>query len=867
MQDYEKLGVFYLGRELDAARGITEKPLLYDSRDLTTHAVCVGMTGSGKTGLCLALLEEAAIDGVPAICIDPKGDLANLALTFPRLEASDFVPWVDRGEAARKGLSVEDYAAQTAATWKKGLADWDQPPERIAKFRDAVDLAVYTPGGSSGLPLSVMRSFSPPPEAVLADASALRERIATSVSGLLSMLQRDADPIRSKDHILLATILERAWREGRGFDLAGLVGAVQKPGFDKVGALDLETFHPAKDRLDLAMAINGLLASPGFSAWTEGEPLDAQRLLFTPEGKPRISILSIAHLDDTQRMFIVTLVLSELLSWMRSQSGTSSLRAIFYMDEIFGYFPPTAAPPSKTPMLTLLKQGRAFGLGCVLATQNPVDLDYKGLSNAGTWLIGRLQTDRDKQRVIEGLESALAGSASYDRATLDRMMSSLTQRVFLMRNVHDDAPVLFQSRWALSWLRGPMTGPEISRLMAERKRRAGANAIESARAGFAGAEGLAGSASGAASAANAVNAVNAVSAARPSSAGSPASTMPAAAPSSAGSQASTMAAAAPSSAGSPASTTSARPTAGATEYFLPTTRGSGPITYKPLIAGFAKLHFVDAKLALDQWRAGGYLAQLSDEGTEPLWNEAKLIPDLKSQLSRTPAGDAVFDPLPAAAMRAASFTAWGKSLAAALYENARADVFICDALKTASAPGESEGEFRARLALAAREKRDAAVEELRRKYAPKIKSLEDRERRAAERVAREQSQLSQQKLQTALSIGASILGAFIGRKALSATNIGRASSAARSAARIGRESDDVERANESVESVRQQRAELQRQFEADTAALETSLDVSALTLRKTQVSPRKSDIAVGEIAVVWAPWRMGADGFPAPAYD
>jgi hypothetical protein len=456
----------------------------------------------------------------------------------------------------------------------------------------------------------------------------------------------------------------------------------------------------------------------------------------------------------------------------------------------------------------------------VLATQNPVDLDYKGLSNAGTWLIGRLQTERDKMRVIEGLESALSGGASYDRAELDRMMSALTQRVFLMRNVHDDAPVLFQSRWALSWLRGPMTGPEISRLMSARK-------------------------SWPVAADSAAKSPQSPGGSKNENSPSPAPSRPAIEGSIAG----------------------ARPTAGANEYFLAPTKGTGPITYKPLIIGFAKLHFVDAKLALDQWRTGGYLAPLSDDGNEPAWAEAKFSPDLKAQLSSTPAANAAFEPLPAAAMRAASFPAWGKTLSSFLYENARADVIICDALKTSSAPGESEGEFRARLALTARERRDGAVEELRRKYAPKIQTLEDRERRAAERVAREQSQLSQQKFQTALSIGASILGAFMGRKALSVTNVNRATAAARSATRIGRESGDVERADENLESVRQQRAELQQQFEADTAALETSLDVSALSLRKTQVSPRKSDIAVGEIAVVWAPWRTGADGFPAPAHD
>src|SRR6186713_933994 len=468
--DFEKLGVFYLGREFDpAANALKDDLVLYDSQDLTTHAVCVGMTGSGKTGLCLSLLEEAAIDGVPAICIDPKGDLGNLLLTFPNLAPSDFEPWVDAGDAARKGVSVAEFAAKTADTWKNGLAEWDQTPDRISRLRAAADVAIYTPGAETGVPLSVLRSFAPPAAAVLADAGALRDRVAAMVSGLLSLLGAEADPIGSREHILLANLVEAAWRQGTSLDVPALIQAVQKPPFDKLGAFDLETFFPAKDRLKLAMQLNNLIASPGFATWMTGEPLDAQRLLFTAEGKPRISIISIAHLDDAERMFVVTLVLNELIAWMRAQSGTSSLRAIFYMDEIFGYFPPTANPASKPPMLTLLKQARAFGLGCVLATQNPVDLDYKGLANCGTWFIGRLQTERDKLRVIEGLLSSTGASADGDRGSLEALMNNLTQRVFLMRNVHEDAPVLMKTRWALSFLRGPLTGPEITRAMGERK--------------------------------------------------------------------------------------------------------------------------------------------------------------------------------------------------------------------------------------------------------------------------------------------------------------------------------------------------------------------------------------------------------------
>jgi len=821
--DYEKPGVFYLGREFDpAANALKDDLVLYDSRDLTTHAVCVGMTGSGKTGLCLSLLEEAAIDGVPAICIDPKGDIANLLLNFPGLTAQEFEPWIDPADAQRKGISVGELAAKTAETWRNGLAEWNEPPERIAKLRDAADVAIYTPGAETGLPLSVLRSFAPPPAELLADSAALRDRVGGVVSGLLSLLGRDADPLQSREHILLANILDSAWRDGTALDMAGLIGAVQKPPFDKVGAFDLETFFPAKERLALAMAINNLLASPGFSTWMKGEPLDVQRLLFTPEGKPRISIISIAHLSDPERMFIVTLVLNEMIAWMRNQSGTSSLRALLYMDEIFGYFPPSANPPSKVPMLTLLKQGRAFGLGCVLATQNPVDLDYKGLSNCGTWMIGRLQTERDKMRVIEGLESALAGPGGFDRAALERMMSALAPRVFLMRNVHDDGPFLMKSRWALSYLRGPLTGTEIARVMAPRKA-----ALRAARASAATGRGAADGSSGSAgTAASAAGAANAAAAPRP--------TLP----------------------------------AEVGEYFLAPAPGDGPVSYRPMVMGAAKLHFIDAKLALDQWSTTTWLAPLSDDGKQALWAEGSAHDGLRAQLTKSAAaGNAGFAPLPAAALRAATWPAYGKGLAAHLYENVRSTVLVCDALKATSAPGESEGDFRARLAQASREKRDSARDALNKTYAARIQALDDQIRRAEDRVAREGSQANQQKLQTALSVGSTIFGAIFGSKRLSASSVSRAATAARSAGRIGKESDDVERANESLEVLRQRRTDLGAKARTELEAATGGLESDALSLRPVAVTPRKSDLAVGEVALVWTPWRRDADGFPAGAFE
>ncbi len=469
--DFEKLGYFYLGKEYNLdERKLGTQLVLYESKQLTTHAVCVGMTGSGKTGLCLALLEEAAIDGIPVIAIDPKGDLGNLLLGFPELRGQDFAPWVDPDEASRKRLSREEFAEQTARVWQEGLAAWGQDGGRIRRFQESADLAIYTPGSSAGLPLTVLRSFSAPPAALVSQAEAYRERITSSVSGLLALLGIEADPISSREHILLANVLDQAWRAGHDLDMASFIHAVQSPGFDRVGVMDLETFYPARERFALAMKLNNLIASPGFSAWMEGEALDVGSLLYTSDGKPRLSILSIAHLSDSERMFFVTILLNEVLAWVRTQPGTSSLRAVLYMDEIFGYFPPTANPPSKLPMLTLLKQARAYGLGVVLATQNPVDLDYKGLSNAGTWFLGRLQTKRDKDRVLDGLEGASsAAGQTLDRRQIDETLSSLSNRVFLMNNVHQDQPTVFQSRWALSYLRGPLNREQIQTLMAPRK--------------------------------------------------------------------------------------------------------------------------------------------------------------------------------------------------------------------------------------------------------------------------------------------------------------------------------------------------------------------------------------------------------------
>ena len=465
--DCEKLGQFYLGKEYDlATKGISGEPVMYDSKDLVTHGVVLGMTGSGKTGLCIALLEEAAMDNIPAIVIDPKGDIANLMLTFPELDGKSFEPWVNADDAAKKGIFVSEHAEKTAAMWKKGLGEWGQSPERIAQFREKADINIFTPGSNAGVPVSILSSMDVPPPEVMDDGEMYGDRISSTVESLLSLVGIDADGTQGVEAVLLGAIFQEEWQAGRGLDLEKLIRLIQRPGFGKVGVIDLETFYPEKSRQTLAMQFNSLLASPGFSTWLEGAPLDIGKMLHRDDGKPRISIFSIAHLSDTERMFFVSLLLNQMLGWMRTQRGTTSLRALLYMDEIFGFLPPTANPPSKRPMMTMLKQGRAFGLGCLLATQNPVDLDYKALSNIGTWFLGRLQTERDKMRVLDGLEGAAgAQNAKFDRKEMEVLLSGLGNRIFLMNNVHEDGPVLFHVRWVMSYLTGPLTRAQIKGLM------------------------------------------------------------------------------------------------------------------------------------------------------------------------------------------------------------------------------------------------------------------------------------------------------------------------------------------------------------------------------------------------------------------
>ncbi len=813
MEDFEKLGVFYLGRDYDLAkRKSGENLLLYESKDLTTHAVCVGMTGSGKTGLCIGLLEEAAIDGIPAIVVDPKGDLSNLMLTFPDFSTDDFLPWINEDDARKKGLKPKEYAEKQAELWKTGLGKWGQDGGRIRRLREAADFAIYTPGSSAGIPVSILKSFEAPEPVILEDSDLLRERINTTVTGLLNLLGIDADPIQSREHILLSTILDASWRQGQGLDLARFIQAIQAPPVTRVGVFDLDSFFPAKDRFALAMQLNNLLAAPGFQAWLEGEALDVDRMLYTEEGKPRVAIFSIAHLSDTERMFFVSLLLTQVLGWMRSQSGTTSLRSLFYMDEIFGYMPPVANPPSKGPLLTLLKQARAFGLGVVLATQNPVDLDYKGLSNTGTWFIGRLQTDRDKQRVLDGLEGAGSSEGGkFDRQKMEQTLAGLGSRVFLMNNVHEDAPVIFETRWVMSYLRGPLTRDQIKTLM------------------------------------------DPIKAATPTVA---AKETPKAAPTKARAR----------KAPPPAARPMLPPEV--PQFFLPV-RGSQPegatLFYEPMLLGIARIYYANAKAGIATDQGISLLAELSDRISKPRWEEAEDAGIGAEEVEKTPEPDVMFGEVPKAASNKRNYAGWSRGFQDWLYRNQSLQLLKSPSLKILSNLDEPERDFRIRLQQASHERRDQLVERIREKYASKIGSLEERIRKAELAVEREQEQAKQQKLQTAISVGATLFGALLGRKKVSRTGMGRATTAARSAGRILKEKQDIERAQENVEALQQNLAELQAQLSQETEEAKNAADPLTEELEPVEIRPKKKDISVHLLALAWTPYWLDDRGGMAPA--
>jgi hypothetical protein len=825
MQPFEKLGAFYIGKDYDLESSQRqEEVVMYDARDLTTHAVVVGMTGSGKTGLCIDILEEAAIDHVPAIIIDPKGDITNLLLTFPDLRPEDFQPWVNIDDARRKDMSIEEYAAKMAGVWRKGLAGWGEGPERIKMLKDSAEFRIYTPGSDAGLPISILASLKAPNLEWEDNKELLREQIQGPVSALLGLVKIDADPLRSREHILLSNIFEYYWQRGEDLDMAKLIMAIQNPPITKLGVFDIETFYPQKDRFELAMDMNAIMAAPSFQSWLEGEPLDIDDLYFSPSGKPRHSIFYIAHLSEPERMFFVTLLLEQLITWMRQQNGTTSLRALMYMDEVFGFFPPTANPPSKKPLLTLMKQARAYGLGVILTTQNPADLDYKGLTNAGTWFIGKLQAERDKERLLNGLLSASGGEGGMSRQELMKTISSLDSRVFLLHNVHEDEPVIFQTRWAMSYLRGPLTRDQVETLMAPVKQAEEATpAAPQAAAAAAG-----------------------PSVIRQQNPPEPEETLP------------------PGYSAHPPALPPDVP-----QVFFPVNISTNralsllekeenhniepenvQLVYEPGLYLAAEVAFVDRRKDVSEVKELHHLVHANDLGTVVRWENADEVTIAPDDMEDDPGDEeAIFGETPRELSTARKLKALKKDYADYLYHEQRLSLLYHPKLKVYSTPDESERQFKIRVAQAAREERDAEVDKLRKRYQTKLDRLTKRLEREEVELEEDKAEYSARKQEEMVSGAETVLGIFgiFGRR--------KSISSAMTKRRMTTKAKlDVEESEEEIARLQKEIDEMEAELKEEAQAIADRWDEMLDDLETYEVKPRRSDVDVDMAAVAWLPY-------------
>ncbi len=840
----ERLGSFYLGAEYDLeSNRRLDIPVDYDARDLTTHAICIGMTGSGKTGLCLGLLEEAAIDKVPTILIDPKGDITNLLLQFPELRSEDFQPWVNVDDARRAGQTVADYAQSTAARWREGLAGWGIGSERIRLLQESTEFTIYTPGSDAGLPISILGSLAADSGQLDFDshAEAIRERISGTVLALLGLVGLEADPIRSREAILLANIFEHFWRQNESLDLAQLILAIQNPPLPKLGVFDTDTFYPEKERFELAMAFNNLMASPNFQSWLEGDALDIDHLFYAADGQPRHSIFYIAHLSDSERMFFVTLLLENLLTWVRRQSGTTSLRALLYFDEIFGFMPPTAEPPSKRPLMTLLKQARAFGLGCLLVTQNPVDIDYKGLTNAGTWFIGKLQAEGDKVRVLQGLQDAITeAGGSGEKIDFDALLSRLGHRVFLLHNVHQPQPLIFQTRWVMSYLRGPLTKPQVRQLMESRQAR-----LE----------------------------------AEPASPSAP--PKPAEPP-----QPVTTATTPPP----PVDAAPAAPTGlfdhpptlepDVPQVYLPirlseqaaihrlsqdSSRTPEILTvqliYEPAILGAAQVRFVDRRRNVNEQVDKTLVMPAPPEAHQAAWDEAEALPigldELVSNAERVGGAQGpFFAPVPEAANSVGKLKDLGRRLSDWLYYHSRWPIAVHPQLKLSQESGETLRGFKIRLQQAARENRDAEVDRLEDKYQAKIDRLADKLRREKQELGEDEEEYDARKREELISIGESVLGIFSRRRRSSRT-WSRIASKRRM---TGQAKLDIEESQAEIEAIREDIAKLEAELQEESMEITRKWADLLEEITTEEITPRRTDVNVRLVALAWLPsWLVTYD--------
>lgn len=856
---------FYLGRHYDLKNGKrTEQPLQYDPSDLTTHAVVTGMTGSGKTGLCIALMEEAALQGIPAILIDPKGDLTNLLLHFPDLAPQDFAPWLDADTLRRQGKSLEQASQETAGQWRTGLAEWDVTPERIRALQNAASYGVFTPGSDAGLQISVLSSLEAPDLPWEGNREILREKISSTVTALLGLVgYTDVDPLRSREHILLSNIFEHAWSKNQPLNLTELILQVQNPPFDKLGAFPVENFFPSKDRTMLAMTLNNILASPAFQSWREGQPMHIPDLLFSADGKPRQSVFYIAHLSEGERMFFVTLLLSAFETWMRTQTGSASLRAMLYFDELFGYLPPSANPPSKTPLLRMLKQARAFGVGLVLATQNPVDVDYKALSNAGTWFVGKLQTERDKERLLDGLQGA---TADLDRESYGRVISALGKRVFLLHNIHEKQPVLFQTRWAMNFLAGPLTRSQIPAL----NRLAGANTKGTGNATSAG---LSFGLDPAPIAATPAPAVADFSRFQPIPAKI---TEPA-----------PRTASAPSvlphktTTDLPGSLTRPAIPSAISEFFLPVNHSMTaafklagepmPVDAQPLgvlyratlLAG-ARVRLLDRKLGVDSEINRAALVDTVDKRGVVRWDEFSRAGLPLDRVETQPQPGARFETPEAPLVDARLLAALQKDFIDWVFRTTTINARANEALKIYAGPDVTAADFRTACADAARSARDKELSKLTASIDRQIAVIRDRLSREERELTQDEREYQNRKWEENATHAENVFGLFTGKGSM------RKMSSSMTKRRLTEQAKaEVDESLDAIKQFEAQVTELERRREEITQEANNRWAAVVNQVSEIPVAPKKSDIFVEQFGVAWMPFyliRAADEVYELPAF-
>ena len=803
---------FFLGNQFDLkASKRLDKPVLYDPSDLTTHGVIVGMTGSGKTGLGIDFLEEAALMGIPALIIDPKGDLTNLMLHFPDLAPADFKPWIDAEAAKRENQTAAEAAAEAAATWKKGLADWGIAPGRIRALQDAVQYAIYTPGSEAGLPVSILASLEAPDVDWEKNREILREKIGATVTAVLTLIGfEDINPLKSREHILLSNLLENAWSAGRSLDLKTLILQTQDPPIDKLGVFETESFFPAKERQELAIRLNNALAAPSFQTWIEGQPLDVESFLRTGDGRPRHSVFYIAHLSETERMFFVTLLLSAAETWMRTRKGAAGLRAMIYFDEVLGYLPPVQNPPAKPVIIRMLKQARAFGVGLLLATQNPVDIDYKALSNAGTWCIGKLQTDQDKQRLLDGLESP-----GVNRSTFDKMISQLGKRIFLLHNTHEKDHTVFHTRWAMNYLAGPLTRAQIPALnkLAGAKPVKGKGSVRKAKAG-------------------------------PTKRG-------------------------PEKSQAAAETRPGVP-AGIAEFFLPQNKslaeacrsaGRGvpaegaACVCRPTLLAQAKVRFLERKYGIDRMTVLTALVQQPDKRGVVRWEDFPAAAVDEDALPESPPEGAAFDALKAPLDDAKMLRSLEKDFFDWAYRESTLPIRVNPELKVAVGPEASPEEF-VRLCT------EAATKGVRGKHAKelaavqrKIDSLEKKLTREERELREDKTEMTQRTIEEVGTAADNIIGILTGRSRRLTTSLTKRRLTSKAAA-------DVQESKEVIAELEQEIADLEKAKEE----LAGEIRQSVVQPEELMLTPAKKDVYVELFGVAWVPFYRMADGTELMGY-